>query len=389
MSTPRRIRVVQLIRGLAIGAVNGGSEVFALGLARFLDPAYFDVSICAIWSHDSPIERQWQKRLIDQGIPTFFSTHYRGQFRLDLEMAYLGSYSIIRRLKPDIINTHTECPDLVGVALKLTGGRRRLVRTSHNSVEWSFDLRLRRITARLYPLVCDVQVGVAPLVTEILNGSPTARLLRKSSPFIPNGIDPEVILAQRSARDIRGLLGVSAHTPLFGLVGRLSEQKGIPDLIIAMHEVRNVLPDARLLIVGDGEDREQLHALVAAEGLADTITFLGPRTDVMDVISALDVFVSSSWWEGLPTVVMEAMVLGTPVVATNVAGSRELVIDGETGRLVPPHNPLALAQAMLELYADRATRRKVANNARAHVEQFSIRQAAKAYGDLYMQLVHS
>lgn len=387
MKKAQRIRVVQLVRGLAIGEVNGGSEVFAIRIAQFLDPARFDVSVCAIWSHDSPIERRWRDFLLDQGIPVFFSTHYRAQFRRDLELAYLCSYPIIRGLRPDIVNTHTECPDLVGVALKLTGGVRRLVRTSHNSNEWSFDRRIWRVTSRLNPLVCDVEVGVSPVVAEILNTSPVARLLHKHAPYVPNGVDAEAVLAQRTGRDLRALLGIPADVPLFGLVGRLSEQKGIPDLIMAMHQVRAALPAARLLIIGDGEDRAQLHGLLAAQDLGDCITFLGPRTDTMDLVAALDVFVSSSWWEGLPTVVMEAMLLGTPVVATNIAGTRDLISDGVTGRLAPPRSPQALAQAMIEHYRDRAGAQQMAVRARVHVEQFSLRQAAQAYAEIYTRLV--
>ena len=387
MKQSRRIRVTQLLRGLAIGEVNGGSEVFALRLAQLLDPAVFDVSLCAIWSHDSPIERRWKKHLADQGFPVFFATHYRSQFRLDLDMAYLSAYPIIWRLRPDILNSHTECPDMVGAAIKLTGGVRRLVRTSHNTLEWSFDRRIWRATSRIYPLVCDKEVGVSPLVTEILNTSPVARLLHKHAPFVANGVDADAVLAQRSTRDMRAELGIPPDVPLFGMVGRLSEQKGIPDLIRAMHTVRAALPNAQLLIIGDGEDREQLHELLRHEGLDANITFLGPRTDVMDLLAAFDVFVSSSWWEGLPTVVMEAMVLGTPVVATNIPGSRELIIDGETGWLVPAHQPEALARAMLDCSTHRAAAQARAHKARAHVEQFSMRQAARAYSEIYTALV--
>jgi glycosyltransferase involved in cell wall biosynthesis len=387
MKKLRRIHVTQLLRGLAIGEVNGGSEVFALRLAQLLDPAVFDVSICVIWSHDSPIERRWKKQLTEQGFPVFFATHYRSQFRLDLEMAYLGAYPIIWRLRPDILNSHTECPDMVGAAIKLTGGVRRLVRTSHNSIEWSFDRRIWRMTSRTYPLVFDKEVGVSPLVAEILNTSPVARLLHKHAPFVANGVDADAVLVQRSTRDMRAELGIAPDVPLFGMVGRLSEQKGVPDLIRAMHTVRAALPNAQLLIIGDGEDRPQLHELLLQEGLAGNISFLGPRTDVMDLIAAFDVFVSSSRWEGLPTVVMEAMVLGTPVVATNIPGSRELIIDGETGWLAPAHRPEALAQAMLDCYADRAAAQARAHKARAHVEQFSMRHAARAYSEIYAALV--
>ena len=91
--------------------------------------------------------------------------------------------------------------------------------------------------------------------------------------------------------------------------------------------------------MGNGEKAADLHALVSELGLDNCITFLGPRTDVADIVAGLDVFVSSSLWEGLPTVILEAMLLGVPVVATNIAGSRDLVIDGQTGLLAPAPTP--------------------------------------------------
>ncbi len=383
----RRIRVTQLVTGLAIGEVNGGGELFAVRLAQFLDPAQFEVSVLAMWAYDSPIERAWQRQLAAQGIATHFATHYRAQFRTDFVMAYLCAYPLLWRLRPDILNTHTEYADMVGAALKATGAARRMVRTGHNVVEWPFDLRIWRKLSRIYPWVADMEVGVSRAVVQMLGENPAARLRRRPARYIPNAIDPELVLAQRSGRDMRALLGIAPQAPLFGVVGRLSEQKGLPYLIRAMHLVRAALPEARLLIIGNGERRDELHALVTEQGLGDCITFLGPRSDAIDLIASLDAFVSSSLWEGLPTVILEAMLLGTPVVATNIAGSRDLVIDGATGLLVPPRDPAALAQAMLRMIREPANARAMAEHARSHIEQFAIRTVAHAYGQLYAELL--
>jgi glycosyltransferase involved in cell wall biosynthesis len=382
----RRIRVVQYVSGLAVGEYNGGGEMFAIRLAQALDPQRFDVAVCAMWAYDSRIERDWQRTLIEQGIPTYFGTHYRAKFRLDFEMAFVTSYRLFRKLRPDILNTHTEYPDMVGLAIKLAGGARTMVRTGHNVIEWPFAPEIARRLAWLYPLFCARQTGVSRAVVEILDQHPMARLLHKRAFYSPNAIEPELLLAQRTSRDMRALLGVPRAAPLFGIVGRLSDQKGMPYLIAAMHEIRAALPEARLLIIGNGEKAAELHALVAERGLSDCITFLGPRTDVVDIVASLDVLVSSSLWEGLPTVILEAMLLGTPVAATNIAGSRDLVIDGETGLLAPARDSTALAQAAIRQYQQRARAQAMAVAARAHIEQFTIRAVAQAYGELYTQL---
>ena len=164
----RRIRVVQFVSGLAVGEYNGGGEMFAIRLAQALDPQRFDVAVCAMWAYDLRIERDWQRTLVEQGIPTYFGTHYRAKFRLDFEMAFATSYRLFRKLRPDILNTHTEYPDMVGLAIKLAGGARIMVRTGHNVIEWPFAPEIARRLAWLYPLFCAREVGVSRSVVEIL-----------------------------------------------------------------------------------------------------------------------------------------------------------------------------------------------------------------------------
>jgi glycosyltransferase involved in cell wall biosynthesis len=382
----RRIRVVQLVSGLAVGEHNGGGEMFAMRLAQCLDPARFEVIVLALWAYDSPIERDWQRALVAHGIPTYFCTHYRANLYRELEMGFATSYPRMLKLRPDILNTHTEYPDFVGLALRLGGAARRWVRTGHNVVEGPFAPHVARKTGWLYPLLCTREVGVSRAVVEILDQHPMARLLHKRAIYIPNAIEPDLVLARRTDRDMRALLGVPKEAPLFGMVGRLSDQKGIPYLIAAMHDIRAALPGAVLLLVGNGEKGEELRALVAEQGLGDCIRFLGPRPDAVDIIASLDVLVSSSLWEGLPTVILEAMLLGTPVVATNIAGSRDLVLDGQTGMLAPARDPAALARAAVGLYRDRGRAGAMAAAARAHIEQFTIKEVARQYGALYERL---
>ncbi|HEU4327293.1 MAG TPA: glycosyltransferase family 4 protein [Roseiflexaceae bacterium] len=381
-----RIHVIQYTCGVSLGDNNGGAELFAVRLAQSLDPARFRVGIGAMWWYGSPSERRWQRTLADQGIEVFFGGPYRPHIYQGMAGAFVGSLGQLRRLRPHIINTHVEFADTLGDAYRLLGIAPILVRTGHNVLEWTFSRLAAPIMHSIHPLVCTAEVGVSRAIVQQLDRRPVARLLQRRALYIHNGVDNDVVLGQRTGQNMRATLGIAPDIPLFGVVARLAEQKGLSFLIRAMPLVRAELPGARLVIAGDGEQAEDLRALVEHHDLSDCVSLLGARSDAVDLIDSLDVFVLPSLWEGLPTVVMEAMLVDTPVVATDVAGTRDLVLDGQTGLLAPPRDPEALAAAMLRQYRDRASARAMAQRARAHVEEFSIRRAAQRYTALYTRL---
>jgi glycosyltransferase involved in cell wall biosynthesis len=381
-----RIRVVQLVAGLAIGERNGGAEMFALRLAGALDPTRFDVSVCALWRYGGLSERFWAGELRERGILVYYGGPHRNMLKTDAIVGLTGVYPYVRAIQPDILNSHTEFADLVALALRRMTATGVLVRTGHNVLEWPFALHWKRNTELLYPLLCDVEVGVSRAVVELLDERPLARLLGKRGGYIPNAIHPPLIDARRSGRtaqQMREVLGVAPDAPLFGTVGRLSDQKGLPHLFAAMAQVRERLPTAQLVVAGNGERAEAYATLLREQRQDNYITLLGPRTDAIDIVAALDLFVSSSLWEGLPTVILEAMYVGTPVVATDVAGSRDLVRDGETGRLAPAANPTALAEAMVAHYSDRVVAMRMVAAARAQLEEWTIERVAAQYSALY------
>ncbi len=161
--------------------------------------------------------------------------------------------------------------------------------------------------------------------------------------MIPSGIGdeepPEVDPAA-----VRAEFGFAAGSPLAIFVGRLAPQKAVDDLLAALDLLQHTEPDLRTLIVGDGPLREQLRAKAHAFTLDDAVRFLGHRDDVPRLLAATDLLVLPSLYEGLPNVVLEAMRFRKPVVATAAPGTTEVVVDGETGRLVPMHDFVALAR---------------------------------------------
>ena len=191
--------------------------------------------------------------------------------------------------------------------------------------------------------------------------------------YLPTCMDIEALQPAYSREQIPSIISQSLRKQVLGYVGRLSVEKGVSYLIDAMAELRAKQADVHLLVVGEGDQRAHLQERVDSLGLPQAVTFLGERADARQIIGALDVLVLPSLTEGLPNVVLEAFAYKTPVVATAVGGVPELVIDGETGWLVPLRNPHALAQAILDALSNPEEARRRAENAYRHLlEHFTV-----------------
>jgi glycosyltransferase involved in cell wall biosynthesis len=168
-----------------------------------------------------------------------------------------------------------------------------------------------------------------------------------------NGIRPLDPQKLSSPAQIRAGLGIASDTPLIVCAARLEREKDVQSLIAAMTDVRAAIPEVRCVVAGQGAQQEMLTAQINAAGLQGTVELLGFRTDAQALIQAGDVFVLPSLAEPFGLVILEAMALGRPVIATDAGGPREIVEEGVTGLLVPPSDPPALAAAIRKLLADR------------------------------------
>ena len=202
---------------------------------------------------------------------------------------------------------------------------------------------------------------------------------------IHNGIEMTDLGASMSTSEIRHSLGVTPGNLVVGSVGRLVPVKGFGAFLKAGQLVRHELPNVTLLLIGDGPSRTDLMTTAERYGLGEHVIFTGHRSDVLQLISAMDVFVISSLHEGIPTVLLEAMSVGVPVVSTAVGGMPE-VIDESSGFLVEPGNPQKLADAICRVLRAPDACRAVVNHAHTKVQNdFSTkRQAAKVHA-LYME----
>ena len=195
-------------------------------------------------------------------------------------------------------------------------------------------------------------------------GVPAERLC-----VVQNGIPRPGSLALPNELGIRRELGLPDAARLVLTVGRFTEQKGYDIYLDAAPAVLDAVPDAHLLWAGDGPLFEPMRAEVEQRGFAHRLHLLGRRSDVPALMAAADLFALPSRFEGLPLVVLEALAAGLPVVGTRVVGTEEAVLDGETGRLVPPENADAFAAALVDALRDDDRRRRWAEAARADFER--------------------
>ena len=173
---------------------------------------------------------------------------------------------------------------------------------------------------------------------------------------VPNGITaPD----GGSPAETRQALGIGLNTPLVVCAARLEPEKDIASLVSALQTVREAMPDVRCWIAGEGSEKDALDAQIQRLGLEQTVSLLGFRSDAPALMAAADVFVLPSLAEPFGLVLLEAMALGRPVVATRVGGPLEIVADGETGYLVPPSSPAAIAEAIQRLLSDPAASRRM------------------------------
>jgi len=205
--------------------------------------------------------------------------------------------------------------------------------------------------------------------------------------LVYNGIDLEKFKPNVGIRKVRGE-SLSSKTPMVVTVGRLDWYKGHKYLLEAAEKIVQILPDARFLIVGDGEYRKRLENQVKQLNLDENVIFTGNRKDIPEILAGIDLFVLSSVSEGFGRAVAEAMACAKTVVATKAGGLSEVVEDGITGRLVSPKNSTALAEAIIELLKDKKKAENMGIAGRKRVEKlFSIERNVKSIEELYKKIL--
>jgi glycosyltransferase involved in cell wall biosynthesis len=377
------IRPVHVVTLIDLVAEAGGAETLAAELVQRLDPERFRRTLVLYRQvpESSPLHGGQSRiiaRLEAAGVRVIM---LEGRDRRDL--ASWGPFlKLLRSGDVDVLHTHKYGPNLWGSLLsRLAPG---LVFVAHEHT-WSFEGRPLRKLADRWLIATRAAAFLAVSERDRrrmmeIEGVPADRIR-----LLPNGI-PAV--TRRPAVDIRGELGIPAGAPLVGSVGVFRAQKDFATLLRAHALLRERVPDAHLVIVGDGPERDALEALRAELGLDGSVTFTGFRADAVGIAAGFDVAVNSSRFEGASLAILEWMALGLPMVATAVGGTPELLAGGEAGVLVEPGEPRALAAAVAGLLEDPARGSELAQRARERQNGiYNIDVQVRRLEELYVGLV--
>ena len=208
---------------------------------------------------------------------------------------------------------------------------------------------------------------------------------------IHNGIDTDAWVPNRASGSLRDELNLGQAFPVIGYVGRIMPEKDLETWLRAAALVAKKYPQARFVLVGEGKDGAtlgQLEQLAAELGIRDRIYFPGYRSDLLPVYAAFDLFLLTSRREGLPNSILEAMAMGLPVVTADVGGVKELVVDGETGYVLPRGDAEGMARSLTTLVEDGSSRKRMGAAGRTRVErEFSFSTRLQRIEALYEQIL--
>jgi sugar transferase (PEP-CTERM/EpsH1 system associated) len=347
---------------------TGGMEMGVLKLVNGLDPAQVQSAICSTTPAGEIAS------MVDPRVPVFELSRRPGH---DLRVV-VDLYRLFRRERPHIVHTHAWGTLLEGLVAARLAGVPVVIHGEHGTLQLRpHQRRLQRMAWSTVDRVLSVSSRLAERMSAE-TGFPLDRITT-----LRNGVNLDRFRSV-DRRAARQALGLAAEERVVGTVGRLVPVKDQATLVDAVGELGRSGCTATLVIAGDGPERAALEARAAAQGV--TLRLLGYRPDVDVVLGALDVFALSSVSEGLSNTILEAMASGTPVVATRVGGSDEMVEDEVTGRLVAPSSSAALAHAMRPLLLDPDLRARMSEAGRRRVEtDFTLAGMMTGYAKLYLE----
>lgn len=365
-------RVMFLTTGLDVG----GAEAQVVLLARALKQRGWSVSVTSLLP-----PRAFTEQLEAEGIPLFNLEMRRG---VPDPRGPLRLVSHLRAVRPHVLHCHMVHANLLGRCARTLHRVPVVISTAHSLQEGG---RMRELAYKATDFLSDLTTHVSQ------RGLDRYLRLRLIQPgkgmWVPNGLDvdayhpdPAIRSAVRRRLDWRDDF-------IWLAVGNLREPKDYPTMLRAFRGVVARSRAVRLVIAGSGPLEAELRKVQLQLGLAESVSFLGARKDVPELLQAADAFVMSSSWEGTPMALLEASAAGLPAAATDVGGIGEVIRHPETGFLAEPGNPDALAAAMLRICAtDTEARLAMGRAARAHVRKnYGIEEIANRWERLYSELL--
>ena len=367
--TPTPSRTARTVVHVITTLEAGGAQTLLLDTVRRLDPSRYRAVIVTL--HGETME-------VEALRPAVIDLSRRGTMT---PWVLIPLVRILRKERAQIVHTHLVHADLLGGWAAWLAGVPRTVTTRHYGIDHKEGTWLYRMADRS-ARSADAVVAVSHAVAEHL-------VMRRIVPrdriaVIPNGVDPERFDPQRRRRREDATAGV------LGAAGRLHPQKGFLPLLEIFRAVLERRPEARLEIVGEGPLRPQLERRIQELGLGKAVRLLGrvPHGRMPELYAGWDLFVMPSRWEGFGLAAAEAMAMGLPVVASALEGLTELVVDGQTGHLLPPGRGGDWVERIVGLLGNVAERERMGRVGRERiVRHFSVPTMVARLERLYDRLL--
>lgn len=351
-----------------------GTEIATYNIARHLAKRGHEVHV--ITSRD--------KGLLKESIEEGFYIHRGrviGKPFLGFASYFINAFRVIRRVNPDLV--HAQTIELALYALLI----KKMLKKPYVAWARGSDVYLpSKFYRRFYRFILMNANAV------IAQTSDEKRIMQKTCNrdivVIPNGIDLDRFDNLPKER-VRSRLQIGKDEKVILYMGTLRPVKGVKYLIEAMRAVSQKDLEARLIVVGDGKERQNLEKLTKALNLGDFVTFVGkvPNQEVPQYMAAADIFVLPSLSEGFPVTVLEAMASGLSIITTNIGGLPEIVHEGENGFLVQPKNPLEITQRVTLLLQDDELRERISGNNRARAKDYTWKEVVGKLEEVYQNLV--
>lgn len=318
----------------------GGLERVVLSIAREIDREKYHPSFCTLL----PPAPEMLERMQQIGVRCHVLDKGQGiNYLLPVKLR-----NLLIREKIQIVNSHDIGATLYAAIAARMAGIPAVIHTEHSQI-----LTKSRYLS-LYRWIFNKLVSYSITVSHDLEQylMKTFGLRPEKVGTVANGIDVEKFSAHPDIGYLRREFNLKENETVIGMIGRLTQQKGIGTLLEAFRTLVANRSNLRLIIVGDGDLRTSLVGLSEQFGIRSKVVFTGIRQDIANLLHLFDVFVLSSLWEGQPITIMEAMAAEKPIVATDVGGNREILRNGEFGLIVPAKNPNALAKSIEILLND-------------------------------------
>ena len=297
----------------------------------------------------------------------------------------------LRNKEIDILHTHRYKENILGAFLKKSGTVHYLVQTVHGIGEPFKGIKV--LKARFYSFLDLYYTRKYFDKVQTVSFDIRNKLSDKIDPdrlvTIHNAIDPANIIITRATDEIRRELGMGNNQPIIGTAGRMVPVKGYNVFLNMAKIILKKTPEARFLLVGDGALKQELEDMAQKLGIEKEVKFLGFRDDIIDIINCLDIFVISSYHEGIPMILLEAMALKKAVVATAVGGINEIIENDVSGLLVKSGNAQALADSCIKVIDDGDVKNKLENGALKRInKEFISKIQRDAVVEIYHELMN-